>query len=253
MKARGDRLRVKTVMTMFALVIAMFITAIPAQANPPGNNGTIKIEGHNFDSGHDNDPHVSCDFSVEYFGYDTSTRTVDSTFWAWPPSASKPFVVTPLIGRTHFTFQGSGAGNALDHRELYRLPTNGMKAVNGQYHYKTQVHVSGSIGADTKYKTFWTGSCPVSTTTSSSTTTTVTTVTTSSTSPKVTTTTKKGTPPTHQPPVTTTTKKGTPPRHKGQLPRTGSNSTWGLRFGLATVLTGGFLAIVRRRRHWANN
>jgi hypothetical protein len=42
-----------------------------AQADPPGNNGTIKIEGVDVQSGPpDNNPHQGCSFTVEFYNYD---------------------------------------------------------------------------------------------------------------------------------------------------------------------------------------
>ena len=42
-----------------------------APADPPGNNGTIKIEGVDIQSGPpDNNPHQGCTFVVEFYNFD---------------------------------------------------------------------------------------------------------------------------------------------------------------------------------------
>ncbi len=46
--------------------------SVPAAANPPGNNGTIKIDGVPFDDHPDNQPHVGCIFQVDFYGFDAS-------------------------------------------------------------------------------------------------------------------------------------------------------------------------------------
>src|SRR5690348_13692483 len=47
------------------------VVATRPQAGPPGNNGTIKIEGVDIQSGPpDNNPHQGCSFVVEFYNYD---------------------------------------------------------------------------------------------------------------------------------------------------------------------------------------
>src|SRR5262245_66365180 len=50
-------------------VVAGFGSA-SADPNPPGNNGTIKIDGEVFDDAPNNEPHVGCTFQVDFYGYD---------------------------------------------------------------------------------------------------------------------------------------------------------------------------------------
>ncbi len=45
----------------------------PAAANPPGNNGTIKVDGVPFDDLPDNEPHVSCTFQIDFYGFARAT------------------------------------------------------------------------------------------------------------------------------------------------------------------------------------
>ena len=51
-----------------------------AQADPPGNNGTVKIDGVEFDDHPDNEPHVGCEFQVDFYGFDEGDLYADVTF-----------------------------------------------------------------------------------------------------------------------------------------------------------------------------
>src|SRR6476619_613168 len=54
--------------------------------NPPGNNGTIKIDREAFDDAPNNEPHVGCTFQVDFYGYDAGDLNADVTFTAHPPT-----------------------------------------------------------------------------------------------------------------------------------------------------------------------
>ena len=71
-----------------ALPLAIVSGAMLANAapNPPGNNGTIKIDGEAFDSAPNNEPHVACTFEVDFYGYDAGDLNADVTFEAQPPT-----------------------------------------------------------------------------------------------------------------------------------------------------------------------
>jgi hypothetical protein len=188
-------------------------------SSPPGNNGTIKIDQTVLVASgkvdHANHPHVSCQFALSFFGFDLGQQTADVTFTAQPPSG-RFTTVTPTMGPSTFTFNGLGAGNSLDASKAYELDVSGLTAQPQQgYHIKVTVDVTGSIGADEKYKVFWYEPCgapPTTTTTllsggggqtGGSTTTTTTTVPTTTTTVPATTTTVPTT--TTTAPTTTTT------------------------------------------------
>ena len=44
-------------------------------ADPPGNNGTIKIDDVEFDDHPNNEPHVGCTFQVDFYGFDKGDPT----------------------------------------------------------------------------------------------------------------------------------------------------------------------------------
>src|SRR3954470_13252610 len=59
-----------------------------ASAAPPGNNGTIKVDGQQLDQGHDNEPHPGCTFRITLFGFDAGADTAEVTFDLQPPSGT---------------------------------------------------------------------------------------------------------------------------------------------------------------------
>ncbi len=124
--------------------------------NPPGNNGTVKIDGTDIDQLRDNDPHVSCSFSVQWFGFDLGSRTSTVNFTAQEPTGTASLLTDQV------TFTGSGAGNTLDKTANYDL-TSALSSYTPQpqqgYHVKLVVSTDGSQGNDTKSKVFWVGPC----------------------------------------------------------------------------------------------
>src|SRR5512139_2935115 len=68
---------------------AVISGAASTWADPPGNNGTVKINSQDVDSSDDisNQPHVPCDFQVEFFGFDKD-QTATMTFTIQPPSGN---------------------------------------------------------------------------------------------------------------------------------------------------------------------
>ena len=76
---------------VLAVCVAALLTSLSglawAGSNPPGNNGTVKIDGTPFDDAPDNQPHVGCIFQVDFYGYDEGNLFADITFEAHPPPA----------------------------------------------------------------------------------------------------------------------------------------------------------------------
>ncbi|HEV8572780.1 MAG TPA: hypothetical protein VGR49_07010 [Actinomycetota bacterium] len=126
-------------------------------AKPPGNNGTVKVDGREFDTHPNNEPHPGCDFQIDFYGYDEGDLTADIFFTLQAPSGSGP-----LASRTDI-FIGedpAGGGTDLDAEEYFDL--SDALAASGAYqhpiqgyHIKLTVHAEGSIGADVKHKVFW--------------------------------------------------------------------------------------------------
>lgn len=251
------------------LAVSALLFSTAAAGQPPGNNGTVKIDGVAFDDHPDNEPHVGCVFQVDFTGFDeVAGNTATVTLSLVPPTGNGVLVedVVDISG-------GSGSGTydltaALFASGVAPHPQQG-------WHVRLDVHAEGSIGADTKHKVFWV-TCeevpPTTTTTVPKTTTTVKPTTTTTVEPttttthKVTTTTVKPTT-THE--ATTTTVKSTttdkatttvkpavapgegPPSDgdaAGVLPFTGSGAPALVTLGLGLALLGTGLGLAARQR-----
>jgi hypothetical protein len=135
-----------------------------AGPNPPGNNGTVKIDGVEFDTHPDNEPHVGCVFQVDFYGFDEGELFADVTFDVWPPTGGMVTILedTVFIGEDDNSGGGSEAG--LDAEATYDLTDllAGFEPHPQQgWHVKLTVNADGSQGADTKFKTFWVTGCEV--------------------------------------------------------------------------------------------
>lgn len=159
------RRRIAAATTLLASGAVLLLQATFATANaaaPPGNNGTVKIVDTAIDDLNDensaNHPHVACDFSIRWYGFDEGTRTTTVSFEAQMPSGTS--AVTALTGRSSFTFSSDGGGDSLNWSEPYELDTTGLTLQPQQgYHIKVTVTTDGSQGNDTKSKVFWVAPC----------------------------------------------------------------------------------------------
>jgi hypothetical protein len=193
-----------------ALVLTV---AGPASARPqsdaPGNDGTIKIDGLPLDDLLDNEPHVGCNFQVDFFGFvHAEDLTAEVTFEAVAPTPGGVIltrdvnleadlaaeldegvaadVAADVAGEVGADVAGElatdalddlplDAGVALNARARFDLWSEGLADIephpeNG-WHVKLTVRVNaGSIGADVKTKVFWVQDCGTSSSTTSSTT-----------------------------------------------------------------------------------
>jgi hypothetical protein len=169
---------------------------VSSAANPPGNNGTIKVDDVPFDDHPDNEPHVGCVFQVDFYGYDEGDLFADVTFEVHPPTGQDAVLLTDEVFIGEDDNSGGGSEAGLDASETYDLsaPLAGFEQHPQQgWHVKLTINADGSQGADVKHKVFWVSGCetpPPTTTTSTPPTTTPSTTTTS-------------TPPTTTPPTTT--------------------------------------------------
>jgi hypothetical protein len=158
---------------LFAAMLALIAVASlasPAWAqDPPGNNGTVKIDDVPFDDLPNNEPHVGCTFQVDFYGYDEGDLDATVTFEAHPPTLREGddqvlLTDTVFIGEDDNSGGGSEAG--LDASETYTLDFSGITPhpVQG-FHVKLTINAEGSQGADVKHKVFWVTGCPPAPTT----------------------------------------------------------------------------------------
>lgn len=145
----------------FVAVMAGALAAMPglALADPPGNNGTVKIDRLEFDTHPNNQPHVGCIFQVDFYGYDEGDLDADYTFKLVPPTAGGSTGGSVFIGQ-----DAAGGGTDLDAEVTVDLTSlinsSGVDPhpIQG-YHVKLTVNAEGSQGADVKHKVFWVEGC----------------------------------------------------------------------------------------------
>jgi hypothetical protein len=234
------------------------------QADPPGNNGTVKIDDVEFDDHPNNEPHVGCEFQVDFYGFDEAPEGEELTatvlFEAVPPTpagGSQELLTAEVdIGEDE-----AGGGTDLDASATYDL-TEELAGITPHpqqgWHVRLTVHAEGSQGADTKHKVFWVSGCGGSSTTTtttpgsststtapgSSTTSTTTPESSTTTTPGATVTTSAPSPSTSVSPSSTTT---APDASEGGLPVTGSNTLPLVVGGAALILVGSTGVVVARR------
>lgn len=129
-------------------------TVTAQQTNQPvGNNGTVKIDGLEFDQHPDNEPHPGCIFQVDFYNFDRGNFNANVTFEAQPPSGTGV-----LLNDTVFVGgDPAGGGRDIDAERTYNLnrKLNGLKRQKNQgYHIKVTVDLPNVPGAG-KHKVFW--------------------------------------------------------------------------------------------------
>jgi hypothetical protein len=198
-----------------------------AWADPPGNNGTVKINSQDVNSSEDisNNPHVPCDFQVEFFGFDTG-QTATITFTIHPPSGDGDVLLSET--QTVSNDEAGGGLNDVDEVFEYSGTSFGLDNFSAQpqqgHHVKLTIESAGVPGGK-KHKVFWLQCVPTSPSPSPSTT------------PPPSTTPAQ---PTTQPPSTTPAAEA--------LPVTGLGLAGLIATGVALVGAGAALLFLRRRR-----
>ncbi|HVQ87923.1 MAG TPA: hypothetical protein VMT88_07050 [Actinomycetes bacterium] len=129
-------------------------------ADPVGNNGTVKIDGVAFDTAPDNQPHVGCNFQVDWYGFDAGAINSHVTFEAQPPTGRGILLQDDVnVGE-----DAAGGGTDLDFEKVYNLTGpllgGGYKPhpIQG-YHVMLTINTDGAQGADVKHKVFWVQAC----------------------------------------------------------------------------------------------
>jgi LPXTG-motif cell wall-anchored protein len=255
--------------TTGGIVLLSAAAAAPALAttrspsDPPGDNGTVKIDNVPFDDAPDNEPHDGCVFQVDFYGFDQGDLSATVTFTLVPPTAGDQDI---KVDDVPIGEDPAGGGTDLDASATYDL-SDALAGVEPHaqqgIHLKLTVHAQGSQGADTKFKVFWVTGCgtPPSTTTSTtkpdhgggSTTTSTSTPESSTTSTSKpdhgggSTTTMPGTSPSSTTPGPTAPANGGGNGAAGQLPHTGSNAAPLAGAGLLLVTAGAGAALAARR------
>jgi hypothetical protein len=174
------RKRSKLLGPVLAVCVAALLASLSgiasAAPNPPGNNGTVKIDDVPFDDHPNNQPHVGCTFQVDFYGYDEGDLDATVTFESHPPTGPVRVLLTDTVFIGEDDNSGGGSEAGLDASETYTLDFTGIEPHPNQgFHVKLTVNAEGSKAADVKHKVFWVIGCgpgPTTTTTTGGSTTT---------------------------------------------------------------------------------
>jgi LPXTG-motif cell wall-anchored protein len=241
-------------------VIAMAITFVTGllllgstalAADPPGNNGTVKVDAEPFDDAPNNEPHVGCRFQIDFYGYDEGDLNATVTFTAHPPTLPNSGDRVVLKEDTVFIGEDSNAGGGslagLDASRTYELDFGDITPHPKQgFHVYLTINAEGSQGSDVKHKVFWSKGCKEVTPPSSSSST-------SSSSTTSTTMAGGGGGGVSSSSETTAAPGGSAPEEseqaaKSSLAQTGSNALPMLVAGLALLALGALSVLVSRAR-----
>jgi hypothetical protein len=147
----------------FVGALSLLANSALAAPNPPGNNGTIKVDREPFDTAPDNEPHVGCTFQVDFYGYDEGDLNADVIFEAWAPTqreSDSQVLLTDTVFIGEDSNAGGGSEAGLDAEKTYTLDLTGITPHPQQgVHVKLTIHADGSQGADVKHKVFWVTGC----------------------------------------------------------------------------------------------
>jgi len=139
-------------------IVAPAVALADPPQDPPGNNGTIKIEPYGATDGNANHPHPGCDFRLQLFGFDEG-QTGTITFAGQAPTAGA-VTAQPLSGTQQLSDDRAGGGKDTDAHFDVRgadLRLTGTPAKQG-FHIKVLVNADEAPGG-AKSKVFWL-SCP---------------------------------------------------------------------------------------------
>jgi hypothetical protein len=122
--------------------------------NPPGNNGTIKIDyAAPADSGNANRPHPGCAFQLRMFGFD------DDQYGTVTFVGQAPTKLGTLLTQQHVLLSDDAAGGGQDVDAVYSYTAQQLGLL-GKPQAKQGWHVKVSVDADdapggAKHKVFW--------------------------------------------------------------------------------------------------
>jgi hypothetical protein len=123
-------------------------------ADPAGNNGTIKIDGVPLDDGRGNEPHVDCAFALDFYGFDAG-QTADITFTGKAPTGPEGV----LLAQKGVAVSDDAAGGGQD-RDAELSYTASQLGLTGTAPHRQGWHVKVTVDSleapgGTKQKVFW--------------------------------------------------------------------------------------------------
>jgi hypothetical protein len=118
-----------------------------------GNNGTVKVDGVDFDDHQNNEPHVGCVFEIDYYGFDQGD-SAQYTFELQPPTGNQTLI-------TDTVFMGAPGVNKLNASTGPIDLTAAIVASGEGPHPNQGYHVKlSSVTPDgKKFKVFWVEGC----------------------------------------------------------------------------------------------
>ena len=161
MSRRLPRLALSSSAAVALVLLAPSVALAGTDHNPPGNNGTIKIDyPAPADSGHANRPHPGCAFQLRMFGFD------DDQYGSVTFVGQAPTKLGTLLTQPHVLLSDDAAGGGQDVDAVYsytadQLGLTGTPQAKQGWHVKVAVDADDAPGG-AKQKVFWL-SCPTTT------------------------------------------------------------------------------------------
>jgi hypothetical protein len=151
----------RALVAVWVVAAVLSVTPVVLAGQPAGNNGTIKIDGVEFDQHPDNEPHVGCNFQVDFYGFDAN-QPVHLTFMTQPPTGTRLLLEDDQV-LDNDDNSGGGSIAGLDGEFEYTLAFDSSDKLqpNQGFHVKLTIDAPGANGADSKYKVFWVTGCEV--------------------------------------------------------------------------------------------
>ena len=123
-----------------AVMLLSLVLSGTAAAAPKGNNGTIKIDGMALQGGPANEPHVDCEFALEFSGYDQGDLEARVTFALQAPTRRPAGSQVLLTDTLAIGEDAAGGATDLDASTVYRLDFTGVTPHPQQgYHVKVTI------------------------------------------------------------------------------------------------------------------
>jgi LPXTG-motif cell wall-anchored protein len=154
----------RAALTAAAATACLALGSPALAADPAGANGTVKIDGPAYQEDNRNEPHVSCEFQVEFFNFDKGERAT-LIFEAWPPSAPDFHEVKRLENVLVSDDESSGGAYHRDADEVFRFSAAGLNLTAAMAHPQQGYHIKLTIdrqnhpGWTEKHKVFWLKAC----------------------------------------------------------------------------------------------
>ena len=130
-------------------------------ADPRGNNGTFKVDGPVLDTSHGNEPHVSCEFRLNFFGYDAG-QLADISVTAIAPTRGATTRVSGLQLISSNPAKGGLYGGSYPATGTWSAVDLGLDPTQRQ-HVRVSVTSFNPDGSDVpggaKSKVFWLEPC----------------------------------------------------------------------------------------------